>query len=154
MAGTHSTVCLPHKSRVLQSIHPYPGPGMLKSIASLTKGIQQVGGCSVIIQPKELCRTKSGQNCWCQVKHDLAKLQLTSPVCTKEQEKIALSRRVEKHWRLIGYALTRFPRATWTRIPLKQSQSLKYSSMYVLQFKERPMRARSGKGFFYLIPVL
>lgn len=38
-----------------------------------------------------------------QVKHDLAKLQLTSPVCTKEQEKIALSRRVEKHWRLIGW---------------------------------------------------
>ena len=38
-----------------------------------------------------------------QVKHDLAKLQLTSPVCTKEKEKIALSRRVEKHWRLIGY---------------------------------------------------
>eukprot|EP00891_Asterochloris_glomerata_P004648 jgi/Astpho2/4648/Aster-00216 len=37
------------------------------------------------------------------VKHDLAKLQLTSPVCTKEQEKIALSRRVEKHWRLIGW---------------------------------------------------
>lgn len=38
-----------------------------------------------------------------QVKSDLAKLQLTSPVCTKEQEKIALSRRVEKHWRLIGW---------------------------------------------------
>lgn len=37
------------------------------------------------------------------VKHDLAKLQLTSPVCTKEQEKVALSRRVEKHWRLIGW---------------------------------------------------
>lgn len=40
---------------------------------------------------------------WLQVKADLAKLQLTSPVCTKEQEKIALSRRVEKHWRLIGW---------------------------------------------------
>ena len=26
------------------------------------------------------------------VKHDLAKLQLTSPVCTKEGEKVALSR--------------------------------------------------------------
>ena len=38
-----------------------------------------------------------------QVKHDLAKLQLTSPVCTKEGEKIALSRRVDKHWRLIGW---------------------------------------------------
>ena len=38
-----------------------------------------------------------------QVKGDLAKLQLTSPVCTKEGEKVALSRRVEKHWRLIGW---------------------------------------------------
>lgn len=38
-----------------------------------------------------------------QVKGDLAKLQLTSPVCTKQGEKIALSRRVEKHWRLIGW---------------------------------------------------
>ncbi|CAG9461311.1 unnamed protein product [Pedinophyceae sp. YPF-701] len=37
------------------------------------------------------------------VKHDLAKLQLTSPVCTKESEKVALSRRVDKHWRLIGW---------------------------------------------------
>ncbi|GAQ84803.1 eukaryotic translation initiation factor 2 subunit gamma [Klebsormidium nitens] len=37
------------------------------------------------------------------VKSDLAKLQLTSPVCTREKEKIALSRRVEKHWRLIGW---------------------------------------------------
>lgn len=37
------------------------------------------------------------------VKNDLAKLQLTSPVCTKTGEKLALSRRVEKHWRLIGW---------------------------------------------------
>ena len=37
------------------------------------------------------------------VKNDLAKLQLTSPVCTSRGEKIALSRRVEKHWRLIGW---------------------------------------------------
>jgi translation initiation factor 2 subunit 3 len=41
--------------------------------------------------------------CVIAVKHDLAKLQLTSPVCTKEGEKVALSRRVEKHWRLIGW---------------------------------------------------
>ena len=40
-----------------------------------------------------------------QVKGDLAKLQLTSPVCTKEGEKVALSRRVEKHWRLIGWGM-------------------------------------------------
>ncbi|CAI5989168.1 unnamed protein product [Closterium sp. NIES-65] len=37
------------------------------------------------------------------VKNDLAKLHLTSPVCTKTGEKLALSRRVEKHWRLIGW---------------------------------------------------
>ena len=37
------------------------------------------------------------------VKGDLAKLALTSPVCTKAEEKVALSRRVEKHWRLIGW---------------------------------------------------
>ncbi|ODV89460.1 hypothetical protein CANCADRAFT_4078 [Tortispora caseinolytica NRRL Y-17796] len=38
------------------------------------------------------------------VKADLAKLQLTSPACTEVGEKIALSRRIEKHWRLIGWA--------------------------------------------------
>lgn len=37
------------------------------------------------------------------VKADLAKIVLISPVCTQEGEKIALSRRVEKHWRLIGW---------------------------------------------------
>ncbi|XP_059632744.1 eukaryotic translation initiation factor 2 subunit gamma-like [Cornus florida] len=37
------------------------------------------------------------------VKNDMAKLQLTSPVCTTKGEKIALSRRIEKHWRLIGW---------------------------------------------------
>lgn len=33
------------------------------------------------------------------VKQDLAKISLTSPVCTEVGEKIALSRRIEKHWR-------------------------------------------------------
>ncbi|KAF6750327.1 initiation factor eIF2 gamma, C terminal-domain-containing protein [Ephemerocybe angulata] len=34
------------------------------------------------------------------VKADLAKIQLTSPACTEVGEKVALSRRIEKHWRL------------------------------------------------------
>ncbi len=38
------------------------------------------------------------------IKKDAAKLQLTSPACTVIGEKIALSRRIEKHWRLIGWA--------------------------------------------------
>ena len=33
------------------------------------------------------------------VKADLAKIALAQPVCTEIGEKIALSRRVEKHWR-------------------------------------------------------
>lgn len=37
------------------------------------------------------------------VKADLAKIALTQPVCTEVGEKIALSRRVQKHWR---YAYT------------------------------------------------
>eukprot|EP00004_Rigifila_ramosa_P013628 TRINITY_DN3039_c0_g1_i1.p1 TRINITY_DN3039_c0_g1~~TRINITY_DN3039_c0_g1_i1.p1 ORF type:complete len:480 (-),score=128.58 TRINITY_DN3039_c0_g1_i1:44-1447(-) len=39
------------------------------------------------------------------IRGDLAKIQLTTPVCSSEGEKIALSRRVEKHWRLIGWGL-------------------------------------------------
>ncbi len=38
------------------------------------------------------------------VRQDAAKLVLTSPACTNIGEKVALSRRIEKHWRLIGWA--------------------------------------------------
>ncbi|KAI9683352.1 MAG: eukaryotic translation initiation factor 2 subunit gamma [Trizodia sp. TS-e1964] len=38
------------------------------------------------------------------VKADAAKLSLTSPACTAISEKVALSRRIDKHWRLIGWA--------------------------------------------------
>lgn len=45
------------------------------------------------------------------VKADLAKIQLTSPACTEVGEKVALSRRIEKHWRLVGkFALKSCPR--------------------------------------------
>jgi len=33
------------------------------------------------------------------VRADMAKIQLTAPACTEENEKIALSRRIDKHWR-------------------------------------------------------
>ncbi|BHF78252.1 Eukaryotic translation initiation factor 2 subunit 3 [Sparganum proliferum] len=41
------------------------------------------------------------------VKGDLAKIALNSPVCTEVGEKLALSRRVERHWRLIGWGKIR-----------------------------------------------
>ncbi|KAF6749715.1 hypothetical protein DFP72DRAFT_535681 [Ephemerocybe angulata] len=31
------------------------------------------------------------------------KIQLTSPACTEVGEKVALSRRIEEHWRLVGW---------------------------------------------------
>lgn len=34
---------------------------------------------------------------------DTAKITLTNPVCTQEGDKVALSRRIDKHWRLIGW---------------------------------------------------
>ena len=40
-------------------------------------------------------------------KADMAKIVLTNPVCSDVGEKIALSRRVEKHWRLIGWGQIR-----------------------------------------------
>ncbi|XP_076935530.1 uncharacterized protein LOC143602230 [Bidens hawaiensis] len=40
-------------------------------------------------------------------RNGVAKLQLTSPVCTTKGEKIALSRIVERHWRLIGWGTIR-----------------------------------------------
>ena len=41
------------------------------------------------------------------VKGELSKVALTQAVCTTEGEKIALSRRVDKHWRLIGWGQIR-----------------------------------------------
>lgn len=40
------------------------------------------------------------------VKADLAKIGLTNPVCTEIGEKIALSRRVEKHWRYACFVIS------------------------------------------------
>lgn len=41
------------------------------------------------------------------IKADLAKVQLTSPACTEIGEKIALSRRIDQHWRLVGWGTVR-----------------------------------------------
>ncbi|KAJ7461158.1 P-loop containing nucleoside triphosphate hydrolase protein [Mycena latifolia] len=37
------------------------------------------------------------------VRADLARIQLTAPACTEIGEKVALSRRIDKHWRLVGW---------------------------------------------------
>ena len=53
------------------------------------------------------------------VKGDMAKISLTQPVCTQDEEKIALSRRVDKHWRLIGWGEIR----KGTRVQIVSSET-------------------------------
>lgn len=37
------------------------------------------------------------------VKEDICRLELSKPICCEEKEKVAISRRIERHWRLIGW---------------------------------------------------
>lgn len=41
------------------------------------------------------------------VKADLAKIVLNTPAATEIGEKVALSRRIDKHWRLVGWGSVR-----------------------------------------------
>lgn len=71
-----------------------------------TKGSERQGKVSKLAKGEMLMLNIGSMSTGARVvavKNDLAKLQLTSPVCTSKGEKIALSRRVEKHWRLIGW---------------------------------------------------
>ncbi|XP_071721079.1 eukaryotic translation initiation factor 2 subunit gamma-like [Rutidosis leptorrhynchoides] len=71
-----------------------------------TKGTERQGKVSKLTKGEILMLNIGSMSTGARVlavKTDLAKLQLTSPVCTSKGEKIALSRRVEKHWRLIGW---------------------------------------------------
>ncbi|CAK5012164.1 unnamed protein product [Meloidogyne enterolobii] len=48
------------------------------------------------------------------VKGEAAKISLTDPICTEINQNIALSRRIDKHWRLIGWGTIR----RGTKIPI------------------------------------
>ncbi|GJM88007.1 hypothetical protein PR202_ga04021 [Eleusine coracana subsp. coracana] len=71
-----------------------------------TKGTEKAGKVSKLTKGEILMLNIGSMSTGARVvavKNDLAKLQLTAPVCTSKGEKVALSRRVEKHWRLIGW---------------------------------------------------
>jgi translation initiation factor 2 subunit 3 len=71
-----------------------------------TKGTEKQGKVSKLAKSEVLMLNIGSMSTGARViavKNDLAKLQLTTPVCTSKGEKVALSRRVEKHWRLIGW---------------------------------------------------
>ncbi|ONM24549.1 eukaryotic translation initiation factor 2 gamma subunit [Zea mays] len=71
-----------------------------------TKGTEKAGKVSKLTKGEILMLNIGSMSTGARVlavKNDLAKLQLTAPVCTSRGEKVALSRRVEKHWRLIGW---------------------------------------------------
>ena len=62
------------------------------------------------------------------MKKDMAKLALMQPVCTQQGEKIALSRRVDKHWRLIGWGQIR----RGVQIECKEEQRFWVDHIYIL----------------------
>ena len=67
-------------------------------VSSLTKGeilMVNIGSTSTGGKVAKILEGAHGE--------PIARISLTQPVCTQENEKIALSRRVDKHWRLIGW---------------------------------------------------
>ncbi|KAF8731211.1 hypothetical protein HU200_016535 [Digitaria exilis] len=71
-----------------------------------TKGTEKAGKVSKLTKGEILMLNIGSMSTGARVlavKNDLAKLQLTAPVCTSKGEKVALSRHVEKYWRLIGW---------------------------------------------------
>ncbi|KAK9933798.1 hypothetical protein M0R45_020973 [Rubus argutus] len=79
---------------------------LLQLLGVRTKGSEKQGKVSKLAKAEILELNIGSMSTGARViavRNDLAKLQLTSPVCTSKGEKIALSRRVEKHWRLIGW---------------------------------------------------
>ncbi|KAL5545663.1 hypothetical protein UlMin_005350 [Ulmus minor] len=73
-----------------------------------TKGSEQQGKVSKLAKGEILMINIGSMSTGARVvavKKDsrLAKLQLVSPVCTSAGENIVLSRRVDKHWRLVGW---------------------------------------------------
>jgi translation initiation factor 2 subunit 3 len=72
----------------------------VKTEGGQTIKVQRLGKGEVVMV--NIGSTSSGARV-VAVKGDLAKMLLVHPVCTLEGEKLALSRRIDKHWRLIGW---------------------------------------------------
>ncbi|XP_059645762.1 eukaryotic translation initiation factor 2 subunit gamma-like isoform X1 [Cornus florida] len=71
-----------------------------------TKGSEKQGRVSKLVKGEILMLNIGSMSTGARiiaVRNDMAKLQLSKPVCTSPGEKVALSRRIEKHWRLIGW---------------------------------------------------
>lgn len=75
-------------------------------VAKLTKGevlMVNIGSLSTGRLPRHLSVYFVAGGRVANVKNDAAQITLNQPVCTERGEKIALSRRIDKHWRLIGW---------------------------------------------------
>ena len=67
-------------------------------VSKLTKGEMLMVNIGSTSTGGKVTKVMEGANA-----EPIARITLTQPVCTQENEKIALSRRVDKHWRLIGW---------------------------------------------------
>ena len=82
-----------HLMRHLAGIRQDDGSRKAQKVKSLEKSeVLQVniGSC---------CTTATVKN----VNKDQCRLELASPIAAEKNEKVAISRRIERHWRLIGW---------------------------------------------------
>ena len=74
-----------------------------KQDASKKKKASKIGE----LEKKETIQINIGSCCTTaqikKVQDDICQLQLNQPICTDVGEKVALSRRIDRHWRLIGW---------------------------------------------------
>ena len=76
--------------------------GKQAKVVKLTKGEHLMVNIGSTAAGGKVLAVKKNDN-----DEELAKIQLTQPVCTQAGEKIAISRRVDKLWRLIGWGQIR-----------------------------------------------
>ena len=82
-----------HLMRHLAGMRQEDGQRKTQKVKSLEKGetLQvNIGSC---------CTTATVKN----VNKDQCRLELASPIAAEKNEKVAISRRIERHWRLIGW---------------------------------------------------
>lgn len=69
-------------------------------------GVQSHSQIAKLRQREVLMINIAATSCGCcvnAIKNDLAKLTLSTPVCASKGDRIAISRRIDQHWRLIGW---------------------------------------------------
>ena len=117
--GTNLDPCLCRGDNLVGNIIGYPGTlpevfdmveitfHLMNRIAGAASGAKKKDLKIERLSKRESLQVNIGSCCTTAevkaVEEDVAKLILDKPICCQIQEKVALSRRIDRHWRLIGW---------------------------------------------------